>query len=75
MEAHNKAETASSQWSSERVELIKRTICPRGIGEDEFALFIKPDMIERRSHIVWRNKLRIGVRFEYPASNPPSGHP
>ncbi|WNG55867.1 phage recombination protein Bet [Archangium gephyra] len=41
MEAHNKAETASSQWSSERVELIKRTICPRGIGEDEFALFIE----------------------------------
>jgi phage recombination protein Bet len=41
MEAHNKAETASGQWSPERVELIKRTICPRGIGEDEFALFIE----------------------------------
>ena len=41
MEAHNKAESASSQWSHERVELIKRTICPRGIGEDEFALFIE----------------------------------
>lgn len=41
MEAHNKSETASGQWSSERVELIKRTICPRGIGEDEFALFIE----------------------------------
>ncbi|QRK08347.1 phage recombination protein Bet [Archangium violaceum] len=41
MEAHNKAETASGQWSSERVELIKRTICPKGIGEDEFALFIE----------------------------------
>ncbi|HEX8437448.1 phage recombination protein Bet [Archangium sp.] len=41
MEAHNKSETASGQWSPERVELIKRTICPRGIGEDEFALFIE----------------------------------
>lgn len=28
-------------WSRERVELIKRTICPKGIGEDEFALFIE----------------------------------
>ena len=43
MEAHNnKVETASSgQWSHERVELIRRTICPKGIGEDEFALFIE----------------------------------
>jgi phage recombination protein Bet len=41
MEAHNKTETASGQWSTERVELIRRTICPRGIGEDEFALFIE----------------------------------
>ena len=41
MEGHNKAESASGQWSHERVELIKRTICPKGIGEDEFALFIE----------------------------------
>jgi len=41
MEAHNKAESAQGQWSPERVELIKRTICPKGIGEDEFALFIE----------------------------------
>ncbi len=41
MEAHNKTETASGPWSPERVELIRRTICPRGIGEDEFALFIE----------------------------------
>lgn len=40
MEAHNK-EVASSQWTLDRVELIRRTICPRGIGEDEFALFIE----------------------------------
>ncbi|AKQ68074.1 phage recombination protein Bet [Myxococcus hansupus] len=39
--------TAASQgahqagWSRERVELVKRTICPRGISEDEFALFIE----------------------------------
>ncbi|PTL77634.1 phage recombination protein Bet [Vitiosangium sp. GDMCC 1.1324] len=41
MEAHNKTETASGPWNPERVELIKRTICPKGIGEDEFALFIE----------------------------------
>ena len=43
MEAHNKVDTAAAQsaWSRERVELIRRTICPKGIGEDEFALFIE----------------------------------
>jgi phage recombination protein Bet len=43
MEAQNKVETAAAQspWSRERVELIRRTICPKGIGEDEFALFIE----------------------------------
>ncbi len=42
-EGHNKVDTAAAQspWSRERVELIKRTICPKGIGEDEFALFIE----------------------------------
>jgi phage recombination protein Bet len=39
----SKVESASAQsaWSRERVELIRRTICPKGIGEDEFALFIE----------------------------------
>jgi phage recombination protein Bet len=37
---HNK-ESAAGQWGRERVELIRRTICPKGIGEDEFALFIE----------------------------------
>jgi phage recombination protein Bet len=43
MDGHNKVDTpaAQSAWSRERVELIKRTICPKGIGEDEFALFIE----------------------------------
>ncbi len=41
MEAHNKAEVTSGQWTPDRVELIRRTICPRGLGEDEFALFIE----------------------------------
>lgn len=43
-DAQNKTtqEAASNNpWSRERVELIKRTICPKGIGEDEFALFIE----------------------------------
>ncbi|ATB46463.1 phage recombination protein Bet [Corallococcus macrosporus] len=47
MEANpqQKAEAAASGpsagWTRERVELVKRTICPRGISEDEFALFIE----------------------------------
>ncbi len=42
-EAQNKVDAAAAQspWSRERVELIRRTICPKGIGEDEFALFIE----------------------------------
>lgn len=32
---------AHGGWSRERMELIRRTICPRGISEDEFALFIE----------------------------------
>ncbi|WP_205520009.1 phage recombination protein Bet [Pyxidicoccus caerfyrddinensis] len=31
----------SSGWTSERRELIRRTICPKGISEDEFALFLE----------------------------------
>jgi hypothetical protein len=30
---------------------------------DDFELLIKPDMTKRRSHVIWRNKLRIGIRF------------
>ncbi|SEK43727.1 phage recombination protein Bet [Stigmatella aurantiaca] len=43
MDGHNKVENTAAQqaWGRERVELIKRTICPKGIGEDEFALFIE----------------------------------
>lgn len=43
-DGQNKVDTAAAQqqvWSRERVELIRRTICPKGIGEDEFALFIE----------------------------------
>lgn len=43
-DGQNKVETAAAQqqaWSRERVELIRRTICPKGIGEDEFTLFIE----------------------------------
>lgn len=35
------AGSALGNWSRERMELIRRTICPRGISEDEFALFIE----------------------------------
>jgi len=42
-DGHNKVDSAGAQsaWSRERVDLIKRTICPKGISEDEFALFIE----------------------------------
>ncbi|WP_223755639.1 phage recombination protein Bet [Myxococcus sp. RHSTA-1-4] len=45
---HQKADGAATAqgpqqggWSRERVELVKRTICPKGISDDEFALFIE----------------------------------
>lgn len=43
MTEHTKLETAAPQsaWSRERVDLVKRTICPKGISDDEFALFIE----------------------------------
>ncbi|RYZ35340.1 MAG: phage recombination protein Bet [Myxococcaceae bacterium] len=45
MEANVKADGVTSPqgaaWNRERVDLVKRTICPRGISEDEFALFIE----------------------------------
>ncbi|QSQ19289.1 phage recombination protein Bet [Pyxidicoccus parkwayensis] len=31
----------NSGWTPERIELVKRTICPKGISNDEFALFIE----------------------------------
>jgi len=44
-EAVVKLETATAGhngvWSHERCELVRRTICPKGIGDDEFALFIE----------------------------------
>jgi phage recombination protein Bet len=44
-EANTKAEAAQGPqqgtWSRERAELVRRTICPKGISEDEFALFIE----------------------------------
>lgn len=29
------------KWTRQMVELCKRTVCPKGVGEDEFALFIE----------------------------------
>ncbi len=42
-DGQNKVDTGapSLAWSRERVDLIRRTICPKGIGEDEFTLFIE----------------------------------
>lgn len=30
-----------TQWTEERIDLIKRTICPKGISTDEFLLFVE----------------------------------
>jgi phage recombination protein Bet len=37
----DRAEMQAGGWTRERVDLIKRTICPKGISDDEFALFIE----------------------------------
>lgn len=31
----------NTTWTQDRIDLIKRTICPKGIGTDEFLLFIE----------------------------------
>lgn len=31
----------SDMWSRERAELVRRTVCPKGITEDEFTLFLE----------------------------------
>jgi hypothetical protein len=30
---------------------------------DDFSLLIKPDMTKRQCQVIWRSKLRIGVKF------------
>ena len=35
---------------------------PAGIPDD-FTLLIRPEIIKRNCHVVWRTKRRIGVRF------------
>jgi phage recombination protein Bet len=30
-----------TSWTPERIDLVKRTICPKGITDDEFALFLE----------------------------------
>lgn len=32
---------AEANWTRERIDLVKRAICPKGITDDEFALFIE----------------------------------
>lgn len=32
---------ATPEWTRERVDLLKRTVCPQGIGDDEFRLFLE----------------------------------
>lgn len=32
---------AEGSWTKERIELIKRTVCPKGITDDELALFVE----------------------------------
>ncbi|WP_223644451.1 phage recombination protein Bet [Corallococcus sp. EGB] len=39
--ADESAPVSDRGWSQDRVDLVKRTICPRGISEDEFLLFME----------------------------------
>lgn len=41
MTDNSRQDTAAGPWSRERVDLVKRTICPKGISDDEFSLFIE----------------------------------
>ncbi len=51
-----------SNWNQERVDLVKRTVCPKGITNDEFALFIEQckrsglDPLLKEAFCVPRNK-------------------
>lgn len=35
------AETQGNGWTQERINLLKNTVCPKGISNDEFALFLE----------------------------------
>jgi phage recombination protein Bet len=82
-DGHNKVDSAAAQsaWSRERVDLIKRTICPKGISDDEFALFIEqckrsgldPLLKEafcvgRRQNVGSREKPHWVTRYEFQPS-------
>ena len=43
---------------------------PAGIPDD-FTLLIKPEIIKRDCHVVWRSTDRVGVRFADAASRTP----
>jgi phage recombination protein Bet len=41
MKSDGVGQLAERAWTKERVELVKRTICPKGISDDAFALFME----------------------------------
>jgi phage recombination protein Bet len=44
MDESTKSETSAAQhavWTQERIDLVRRTVCPPGLTDDEFALFIE----------------------------------
>lgn len=54
------------------VECLIRNLSPKGACleikshapiPDQFALLIKPEMVKRNCHLVWRKDDRIGVEF------------
>lgn len=59
------AVSSGVQWTRDRVELVKRTICPKGISDDAFALFMEQckrsglDPLLKEAFCVPRNQ-RIG---------------
>jgi phage recombination protein Bet len=61
------SEARQEQWTKERVELIKRTVCPQGITEDELALFMEQckrsglDPLQKQAFCVPRRN-NVGTR-------------
>lgn len=55
------------EWNQERIDLVKRTVCPQGIPDDDFLLFIEQcrrtelDPLIAEAHCVKRN-LNIGTK-------------
>lgn len=69
LEPNTPAHPEPKVWPRERIDLIKRTVCPKGISDDEFAIFIEQcrrsgfDPLLKQAFCVKRRK-NIGTKEE-----------